>query len=556
MKIKQIDIKNYRNFENITLTLNPDFTFIIGENNLGKTNILDLLDIIFNKRSFYKDDFKDLTRAIEIELKLQLNNIEIGIFDDLFSPKENSISENSSTEINLAIKQEVPDDNIKILHKETNKEISPRKLRFANLIKYDPLRKPGDELDFSKSRGAGKFLSYLAKKHFHFDKETKPYIILSDLDRLVSEINKNLETFQYFHNLGVKVGYKKEVFDQILSLLELTDKDGITIFNTGYGVQYNLIIFLYILYKTTEILESEKKEDYIFEDSNGNRSISLILCIDEPEIHMHPYMQRSLVKTINKILTSKDESFKNFLKENFNIDYINGQAIIVTHSPNVLLNDYKQYVRLYYTQKLSSISGYNTQLEKKIEKHLNKQIQYIKEAFFSRRVIIVEGDTEYAALPEWFEKRGIDMDMLGLSIIKADGKQNIDPLKKLLEKFGIRCLTLADKDDGKNNNYNFITNGRDFEEDVVNSLFDFSKNEREKREIIYNILSEIDPQNFSKSQKKYKINKLNKDDTLKNLKKHKSILTGKIIGQNIPVDFIPQGIKNLICNLESGYSDK
>ncbi|TCW60231.1 AAA family ATPase, partial [Treponema sp. J25] len=514
MKIKQIDIKNYRNFDNINLIFHPNLTFIIGENNIGKTNILDLLDTIFNKRSFYKDDFKDVNTAIEIELKLELDNIEIGIFDDLFSP-EKITSENGSIEINLLIKQENPDDSIKIFHKETDEEISSRKLRFANLIRYDPLRKPGDELDFSKSRGAGKFLSYLVKKHFN--NEPNAYIKDSELTQLISKINKDLETFQYFHNLGVKVGYKKEVFDQILSLLDLLDKDEITIFSTGYGVQYNLIIFFYILNKTIEILESEKKEDSIFTDTNGKKSISLILCIDEPEIHMHPYMQRSLVKTVHKMLTNNDESFKNFLKENFNIDHIYGQAIIVTHSPNVLLNDYKQYVRLYYSKKLSSISGQSIQLENAIEKHLYKQIQYIKEAFFSKCVIIVEGDTEYGALPEWFEKSGIDMDMLGLSIIKADGKKSIKPLKKLLEKFGIECLTLADKDDGNDNNYDFITNGRDFEEDVVNSLFDFSDNkEIEKKELIYKILAEIDPKNFNEEQRaSIKIEELNKEDTLR-----------------------------------------
>lgn len=380
MKIRQIDVSNYRNFEKITITLHPDLSFIIGENNLGKTNILDLLDTVFNKRRFNEDDFKDLTKAIDVKLKLELSNSEIGIFDDLFSPNNSSFSENSSTEINLVIKQESSDDTIKFYHEETNKVISPRKLKFANLIKYDPLRKPGDELDFSKSRGAGKFLGYLVKKKFN--NNPGAYIKDSELNQLISEVNKSLEIFHYFRNLGVKVGYKKEVFDQILSLLELFDKEGISIFNTGYGVQYNLIIFLYILQKTTEILESSTKEDYIFTDANGKKSISLILCIDEPEIHIHPYMQRSLVKTVNKILKNEDESFKNFLKENFDIDHIDGQAIIVTHSPNVLLNDYKQYVRLYYSKELSSISGQNIQLENATEKHLYKQIQYIKEAFF------------------------------------------------------------------------------------------------------------------------------------------------------------------------------
>lgn len=142
------------------------------------------------------------------------------------------------------------------------------------------------------------------------------------------------------------------------------------------------------------------------------------------------------------------------------------------------------------------------------------------------------------------------MDILGLSIIKADGKKSIKPLKELLEKFGIKCLTMADKDEGKDNNYDFITNGKDFEEDVVNSLFDFTNNSDEKKQIIYSILTEIDPKNFNEEQKIYKISTLNKEDTLNTIRKNKSILTGKILGQNIPIDFIPEVIKDLISKLK------
>lgn len=549
MKIKEINIENFRNLDGLKLVLNPDLSFIIGENNLGKSNILDLLDIIFNKKSFNEDDFNNKEKEIVIELKLSLDDIEIeiGIFDDIFSPNPPL-----NNELNLTIKQENPDESIKIFHKETSILINQRKLRFANLVKYDPLRKPDNELNFSKKVGAGKFLNYLVGKYYNKDQS---FINQSEIDSLIDNLNNSLKDLKYFSDFGIHVSYKKDIYDQILSLLELVDKNQISIFKTGYGIQFNLIIFLYLLYRVTEIIES--KQNSIFEH-NGKKYISLILCIDEPEIHMHPYMQRNFTKTISRIITNKDETFKKFLKENFQIDGIIGQAIIVTHSPYVLLNDYKQYVRIYNNENdsPSSVSGYQINLNETEEKHLYRQMHYIKEAFFAKYAVIVEGDTEYGAFPEWFEKSGIDMDKIGLSIIKADGKGSINPVETLLEQFQIKCWTFADRDGNKNNNYtnnyefDFLTQGKDIEEDIINTLFDFSKEEEEKRDIIYNILSELLPDKFTEQQKKYRKGKLEKEETLKKLGEHKSIITGKIIGQNIPEKYIPESVKQLILEIK------
>lgn len=80
----------------------------------------------------------------------------------------------------------------------------------------------------------------------------------------------------------------------------------------------------------------------------------------------------------------------------------------------------------------------------------------------------------------------------GIIIIKADGKDSIPYLKELLEKFGIKSYTFADRDDNQNNNFDFMTIGRNLEEDVVDGLFNFSEeDEDKKRNVVYDILSEI-----------------------------------------------------------------
>ena len=55
MRIKDISVENYRNLNSATITFDESCNFIVGENNLGKSNILNLLNIIFNTSvNFYR----------------------------------------------------------------------------------------------------------------------------------------------------------------------------------------------------------------------------------------------------------------------------------------------------------------------------------------------------------------------------------------------------------------------------------------------------------------------------------------------------------------------
>lgn len=547
MKIKKVTIKNYRNLDDVSIYFGEQtLSFLVGENNTGKTNLLDLLDIIFNKRKFEEFDFKNKDNPIEVSLTLTLDDSEIGIFDDYTSP-------DNANEINLLIKQETPDEYVEVYHKESEEKLSRSKLRYVNFLKYDPLRKPTQELDFYKQKSSGKFLSYITLKHYeNLGFQNTQLFNSSKLEDLVNNINNDLQKIKYFREFGLEVNYEEEQFKQILSLLKIIEKDsGIEVTSSGYGVQFSLIIFLHILNHFAEILSSRNKDEFIYADFNNKKYCSIILGIDEPEIHLHPYMQRSLVKAINKILNNKDKEFLQLLKNTFDIDGLIGQAIIVTHSPNILLDDYKQYIRVY--RKNSSIKFVPEEdlmtLDKQEEKHFRRQIPYIKEALFSRVVIIVEGDTELGAIPVFLQNLGIDMDEYGITLIKADGVQSILPIKKVLERFDINCIILADRDGGKNENKGFdcLTEYDDFEEDIVNTLFNNIDNKTE--EILKEILKQLNKD--TQWLDEYPINE-DKIPEIKNkildiLRKSKSVNTGKIIAEciNNNIECIPEVIKKI-----------
>ena len=65
MQILNIHIQNYRNLDDLSLRFYPGTNFIIGENNVGKSNFLDLLNILFNKNSFEEKDLGHQNNQID-----------------------------------------------------------------------------------------------------------------------------------------------------------------------------------------------------------------------------------------------------------------------------------------------------------------------------------------------------------------------------------------------------------------------------------------------------------------------------------------------------------
>lgn len=52
MYIHELSIKNFRNYSNLHITFSPEINFIIGNNGVGKTNILEAISVVSNIRTF------------------------------------------------------------------------------------------------------------------------------------------------------------------------------------------------------------------------------------------------------------------------------------------------------------------------------------------------------------------------------------------------------------------------------------------------------------------------------------------------------------------------
>jgi putative ATP-dependent endonuclease of OLD family len=67
MYISEIkSITNYRNLTGKTIKFNDQISFLIGENNIGKTNVLELINSVLYVGKFAESDFENKLEPIQI----------------------------------------------------------------------------------------------------------------------------------------------------------------------------------------------------------------------------------------------------------------------------------------------------------------------------------------------------------------------------------------------------------------------------------------------------------------------------------------------------------
>ncbi len=417
MYIKKIvKIENFRNLTGLVFTFDDEVNFIVGESNTGKTNLIEMLNKLFFTASFEKSDFCDPARPIRITYTIGYEAIEKGLL-------KNSLKEANNDQGQLMIKavQEGPDQDIVYTNASTNQVIAAEKVKRLNYF-YHSAVKSAKELSLSDLE---------AQSYKGFTRGLRAYLEENDID-----LHKVCDGIQFTVNICIKI--LKYIYDLKRELANMEQ----CLVKTPEGICY----------------------------------LPFILALDEPEIHNHPYRQRALIKSIIRIMNNKNKGFLKLLKGYFGIDGLNGQIFVVTHSPNILLNNYKQIVRVYRSANgVKAVSGSRLRFAMDTHKHLVRSFIYFKEAMFSNAIILVEGDTEFGAVPVFARRLGIDLDKEGVGLVKLDGADGVLRYLSLFNAFRIDAIAILDRD--KKSSYGdrkeiYFTRARDFEEELYD-LFSF-----------------------------------------------------------------------------------
>ena len=354
-------INNYRNLTGNTIKFDSDINFLIGENNIGKTNILELIYIIFSQGKFEEKDFYDVTKPIEVVLDIIYSDSELGFF-------ENNFDVDNENKITLKIIQNNIDERIEYYHDTPNPTlISISTIRKLNSLYYYSQRMPSKEVDFRKNQGSGKVLNYLIEYSLSKNKiDEKDILQKEKLETILNTLNNQINGLNLITGDEIKAYINNDSNKIVGRMLELGDENGRNINNLGEGIQYAFNIILQIMECIYNVKKTRNEEDFtdrLVTDTEGRKLFPVFLILDEPEIHQPPYRQRALIKEIENITKNRNKEFLELLKELFEIDGIIGQIFVATHSPNILLNDYNQFIRVYKkTNTLNIISGCNIEL--------------------------------------------------------------------------------------------------------------------------------------------------------------------------------------------------
>jgi len=172
----------------------------------------------------------------------------------------------------------------------------------------------------------------------------------------------------------------------------------------------------------------------------------IVLTIEEPEAHLHPLAQRWLAKEIYQM--AKDGL----------------QIVITTHSPalvNVLGLEGIVLVRKLdgatVTKQLTAqeLADYcikhgahpsRTNAQTILPFYAASATQEILSGLFAKRVVLVEGLTESIALPIYLSKIGLDVTKKGIAIIPVMGKGNLAKWWRFFTAYEIPTFLTFDND--------------------------------------------------------------------------------------------------------------
>lgn len=159
------------------------------------------------------------------------------------------------------------------------------------------------------------------------------------------------------------------------------------------------------------------------------RKQGAILLIEEPEMFLHPQMQRSLYKTLREIAKTN-------------------QIIYTTHSSHfVSVPEYNEVAIVRKGADGTNVRFSNLPMNDKRKEKLIKELDPERnELFFASRLLLVEGDTEKLAFPEYAKKLNLDLDRAGASIVEVGGKRNLPEFAQVALSFEIPTGIVYDED--------------------------------------------------------------------------------------------------------------
>ncbi|MCQ3809626.1 MAG: ATP-dependent endonuclease [Acidimicrobiia bacterium] len=241
-----------------------------------------------------------------------------------------------------------------------------------------------------------------------------------------------------------------------------------TVTRTGHGLQRAFIVTL--LQHLASVRQSNgattpgTDTDAESEQLEAPVQPHVILAIEEPELYQHPSRQRHIASVLMR------------LTQPVNPETLAGtQVIYTTHSPLFVGLDRFDDVRILRKRQSAAEEPRATVVQATTLDAVAKQLQeattsqadftaeslrarlqtimtpVVNEGFFADAAVLVEGDTDRAAIAGAARAMNIDLDAEGIAVIPCNGKTNLDRPLVIFRRLGIPTYVVWDGDQGQAN---------------------------------------------------------------------------------------------------------
>ena len=479
MYLKQFRIRNFRTIKDISFSFDKYVNILIGENNSGKTAVIDALRICLNNArtentinvdivDLYVDanDHTNKTKDIFFDLIFEIeNDNDRAIFIDFISQDKQDVTKQS---IQIHYRYSLQGKSGKEFLKRTiyggdneGQPIPFEAMREIFCTYLDPLR---DAVRNLRPYAYGSKIAELFNNLTSYSKQGQSYLLDEEKkEELAQQLNKLLEkkhgdfqavllagmerVNQHLAGSGItrkspsiRMSYLSKAFNEIVRgvLIEkpmYKDPKAIghfKIHQNGLG-ENNLIFASVVLGDLLSRCDSPDHEVY-----NA-------LLLEEPEAHLHPQYQNTFFNYINS-LGDKSRKGKGL------------QIFITSHSPTITAKANLDNVIVMQKQNdlIYSFDFKQSDLTERNKRHLRKFLDTTKaQMLFSNGVILVEGISESILIPALAKKiMKIDLEKEGIEIVNINGvafehfarlynNENIE------SRLANKCAVLTDKDPKK-----------------------------------------------------------------------------------------------------------
>jgi len=430
MKFKKIAIRNFRNFEDVSIDLDNKNVFF-GMNDVGKTNFLYAIRYVFDreirKNNLIETDFYQKNVASPIEIVV---SIYIGDMGDSDSEKLRAKVKGA-----LLTDQDILYIKFSATYDKTEMFANPLLYWGGDLEDLQEIKARGYSFELDNVFNVIYIDAYvdlyglfkkntpiLLKNDAESDKEK-----LANIDETIKNLNECIATLSGIKNFEERVTPEYNNFRQ--EQVEITVKSEIGV----NGLFSNVAPYIKKdgtdeLYPTSG--EGRKKllvysiYDLLAEETS-EKKINLFL-IEEPENHLHRAMQMAL-------------SHRIFIDEKYKYTFM------TTHSSYVLLEmDQVNLVRIYNENRIDTKSSFY-KVPREFEKQKQQLNKGLAEAIFADRVLLVEGPSEEVLFGKILSSVKPSYQIEGIYILSVGGFGFV-PYKEILENLGIVSVIKTDND--------------------------------------------------------------------------------------------------------------